>query len=144
MNAKRMSRVSFLLYSAGGKASGWFAPIWTPHRNVCTGLFFHCYYEAFALLDFFPLLYADKCPSPHWTLRLQTPGLRLLYYQYICSRDLGTSNSDRDYSLADSSLSIKHWWFSGKIGRCHRPAPGSIPGRCIFSSPIHMRRIFFL
>jgi hypothetical protein len=35
----------------------------------------------------------------------------------------------------------KHWWFSGKIGRCHlksplrpktrRPAPGSIPGRCI-------------
>jgi hypothetical protein len=36
----------------------------------------------------------------------------------------------------------KHWWFSGKIGRCHmkssgprmiRPAPGSIPGRCIFA-----------
>ena len=34
---------------------------------------------------------------------------------------------------------IKHWWFSGKIGRCHpgssdlkcRPAPGSIPGRCM-------------
>jgi hypothetical protein len=34
-----------------------------------------------------------------------------------------------------------HWWFSGKIGRCHlkdlliyecRPAPGSIPGRCIY------------
>ena len=35
----------------------------------------------------------------------------------------------------------QHWWFSGKIGRCHltypriwtrcRPAPGSIPGRCI-------------
>ena len=35
----------------------------------------------------------------------------------------------------------KHWWFSGKIGRCHlwirsrtttyRPAPGSIPGRCM-------------
>jgi hypothetical protein len=41
---------------------------------------------------------------------------------------------------------IMHWWFSGKIGRCHlkdhliyecRPAPGSIPGRCIYlpSSP---------
>jgi hypothetical protein len=35
----------------------------------------------------------------------------------------------------------QHWWFSGKIGRCHsrssdlrcRPAPGSIPGRCIFA-----------
>ena len=26
----------------------------------------------------------------------------------------------------------KHWWFSGKIGRCHRLAPGSIPGQCIF------------
>jgi hypothetical protein len=39
-------------------------------------------------------------------------------------------------------LIIKHWWFSGKIGRCHprssdlkcRPAPGSIPGRCIEQS----------
>ena len=37
------------------------------------------------------------------------------------------------------STCIKHWWFSGKIGRCHsrtipqmnRPAPGSIPGRCM-------------
>ncbi len=25
----------------------------------------------------------------------------------------------------------KHRWFSGKISRCHRGAPGSIPGRCI-------------
>jgi hypothetical protein len=34
---------------------------------------------------------------------------------------------------------ISHRWFSGKISRCHpalgqyRLAPGSIPGRCIFS-----------
>ena len=25
---------------------------------------------------------------------------------------------------------IQHRWFSGRIGRCHRLDPGSIPGRC--------------
>ena len=30
------------------------------------------------------------------------------------------------------SVSIKHQWFSGRIQRCHRWDPGSIPGWCIF------------
>jgi hypothetical protein len=48
------------------------------------------------------------------------------------------------HMMHDLDLLIKHWWFSGKIGRCHqrisdprcRPAPGSIPGRCITVSAL--------
>jgi hypothetical protein len=51
----------------------------------------------------------------------------------------------KDYKLRVPNFAIKHWWFSGKIGRCHprspdlrcRPAPGSIPGRCMSISPRH-------
>ena len=48
-----------------------------------------------------------------------------------------TANHSKIYV---SATLIKHWWFSGKIGRCQsksprlhliRPAPGSIPGRCM-------------
>ena len=32
-----------------------------------------------------------------------------------------------------TTLSSSHQWFSGKISRCHRGAPGSIPGWCNMS-----------
>ena len=34
---------------------------------------------------------------------------------------------------------VKRRWFSGKISRCHRDAPGSIPGRRIFLCPAQPR-----
>jgi hypothetical protein len=55
----------------------------------------------------------------------------------VNSSSLQTREPDIEHS---QEILIKHWWFSGKIGRCQskslrlhliRPAPGSIPGRCI-------------
>jgi hypothetical protein len=61
--------------------------------------------------------------------------------------ELPLCNLDKLHPIAPS---IKHWWFSGKIGRCHlrssdlkcRPAPGSIPGRCMSMQSV-VRPILF-
>ncbi len=31
------------------------------------------------------------------------------------------------------TLTVKHWWFSGRILACHAGGPGSIPGQCSFA-----------
>jgi hypothetical protein len=54
----------------------------------------------------------------------------------VCSS--GVASACYNNNVVNNELHAQHWWFSGKIGRCHwmlgrpttRPAPGSIPGRC--------------
>ena len=44
----------------------------------------------------------------------------------------GTAGNGKHLMSARIDISLKHWWFSGRILACHAGGPGSIPGQCIF------------
>lgn len=76
--------------------------------------------------------FVRKC-SAEWMI-LASSDINVISYDYVGEQTYVVFTSTlhillkSDYVTISSRSIMKHQWFSGKIHRCHRWAPGSIPG----------------